>query len=383
MSLERRVLWTAGTLFVVGLALYWLRGILLPFVAGMAVAYCLDPVCDWLESRKMSRTWATSIVTAIFVLVLAILVLLLVPLIYQQVIELAANTPRYVEAITKALAPIVEHIRSRFPGIEVPDLKSVTGQVSSILTWIGRALGKVVGGGFAFLNLLSLIFVTPVVAFYLLRDWDKLVGKIDSWLPRSQRETIHGLAKDVDRTLAGFARGQATICLFLAVFYGVGLTVIGLDFGLAIGVLSGVLSFIPFVGSIVGLVGSLVLAYVQFDSWVWIVVTAGIFFTGQAIEGNVLQPKLLGENVGLHPVWVIFALLAGGALFGFLGLLLAVPVAAVIGVLSRFALGRYLASRFYDPGPGAAGPPTALPVETPKGAPGGTPGGTPPDRPAG
>jgi predicted PurR-regulated permease PerM len=359
VSLERRILWFVGTLLMVGLALYWLRGILLPFVAGMAVAYCLDPVCDWLERMKISRTWATAIVTVVFALIFVLLILLLVPLIYQQTIALAENMPRYVQAITEALAPLVERVRAQVPGVGMPDLQSVTGQISSIIEWTGKALGRVVGGGLAFLNVLSLVFVTPVVTFYLLRDWDKLLAKLDSWLPRDHAATIREQVREVDRTLAGFARGQGTICLFLAVFYGVGLTAIGLNFGLAVGVLAGVLSFIPFVGSIVGLVGSLALAYVQFDSWVWIAVTAGIFFAGQAIEGNILQPKLLGENVGLHPVWVIFALLAGGALFGFLGLLLAVPVAAVVGVLSRFALQRYLASRLYGPDGG--------PPETPAG----------------
>jgi predicted PurR-regulated permease PerM len=224
------------------------------------------------------------------------------------------------------------------------------------MSWIGGALGGILSGSLAFFNVVSLIFITPIVTFYLLRDWDVLVAKVDSWLPPRYAPTIHQQMNEIDRTLAGFARGQATICLFLAVFYGVGLTAIGLDFGLAIGVFAGLLSFIPYVGSIVGLIVSVGLAYVQFDDWVWVAVTAGIFFAGQAIEGNILQPKLLGENVGLHPVWVIFALLAGGALFGFLGLLLAVPVMAVIGVVSRFALGCYLSSRIYDPD-GAGRPP--------------------------
>jgi predicted PurR-regulated permease PerM len=297
----------------------------------------------------MSRTWATAIVTAVFAIVVVAVIVLLAPVLYQQILDLAANMPKYAAAIAESLKPIFDRVRSALPGTEMPDLKDAGSQIAAILGWIGSALGKVVGGGFAFINLLSLIFVTPVVTFYLLRDWNRLIAKVDDWLPRRHAGTIRALALEIDRTLAGFARGQSIICMFLATFYGVGLTAIGLDFGLALGMLAGLLSFIPFVGSIIGLVGSLILAYVQFDEWIWIAVTAGIFFLGQAIEGNILQPKLLGENVGLHPVWVIFALLAGGALFGFVGLLLAVPVAAVIGVLSRFALGRYLGSRFYDP----------------------------------
>jgi len=352
MTLERRVLWAAGCLLLVGLTLYWLRGILLPFAAGMAIAYFLDPVCDRLERMKMSRTWATTIVTVVFIVVVALLLVLVVPLIYRQTLDLIDNLPRYGRAVSDALSPLIARVREQMPDDGLPDLGGAAGDLGSALSWIAAALGGLIGGGFAFLNLMSLVFITPVVAFYLLRDWDALIAKIDTWLPRRHADTIRGLAREIDRTLAGFARGQATICLFLAAFYGIGLTAIGLDFGLAIGVLAGLLSFIPFVGSIVGLVGSLVLAYVQFDSWIWIAVTAGIFLVGQAIEGNILQPKLLGDSIGLHPVWVIFALLAGGALFGFLGLLLAIPLAAVVGVLSRFAVGCYMASRFYDPDDG-------------------------------
>lgn len=361
MSIERRILWIAAGLLVIGIALYWLRGILLPFVAGMAFAYFLDPICDWLERKGIGRLWATTIVTVTFVLIMALMIVLIVPILYEQIVELAANLPSYIATINEAIRPVLYRIRARMPGAEIPDLAEASGQMGDILAWIGAAIGSVLGGGIAFLNVLSLVFVTPVVTFYLLRDWDLLVERINGWLPRRHADTIRRLASEMDRTLAGFARGQALICLFLAVFYGFGLTVIGLDFGLVIGVLAGVLSFIPFVGSVIGLVGSLALAYVQFDSWVWIAVTAGIFFAGQIIEGNILQPKLLGENVGLHPVWVIFALLAGGALFGFLGLMLAVPVAAVIGVLSRFVLAEYLKSRFYDPDGDPPGEPPALP----------------------
>jgi predicted PurR-regulated permease PerM len=308
----------------------------------------------------LSRIWATAIVTVAFAVVVLVLIAVLLPLLYEQFVTLAENLPKYIELLVEELDPLLAEIRQSVPGAAAPDLGSVAGTISSAMSWIGGALGGILTGSLAFFNVVSLIFITPIVTFYLLRDWDVLVAKIDSWLPPRYAPTIHRQMYEIDRTLAGFARGQATICLFLAIFYGVGLTAIGLDFGLAIGVFAGLLSFIPYVGSVVGLIVSVGLAYVQFDNWVWVVVTAGIFFAGQAIEGNILQPKLLGENVGLHPVWVIFALLAGGALFGFLGLLLAVPVMAVIGVVSRFALGRYLSSRIYDPDGGGRppGPPT-------------------------
>jgi len=190
--------------------------------------------------------------------------------------------------------------------------------------------------------------VTPVVAFYLLYDWDRMVAKIDSWLPRDHRETIHTILADIDNAVAGFVRGQGTLCLVLGLFYGVALTIAGLNFGLLIGLFAGFISFIPYVGSITGFLLSVGVAVVQFwPDWTPIAVIAGIFLVGQFLEGNVLQPKLVGEQIGLHPVWVMFALFAFGALFGFTGLLIAVPVSAAIGVVVRFALGRYLESDLY------------------------------------
>ena len=204
----------------------------------------------------------------------------------------------------------------------------------------------------AFANLISLLVITPVVAFYLLRDWDRLIARIDTWLPRDHAETIRERVREVDRTLAGFLRGQGTVCLILGLFYAIALSIAGLDFGLVVGLVAGLLSFIPYVGAIIGLVLSVGLALLQFDDWLRVAIVAGIFFVGQAVEGNFLTPKLVGESVGLHPVWIIFGLLAGGALFGFVGVLLAVPAAAVIGVGVRFALDRYLQSPYYRGGGG-------------------------------
>jgi predicted PurR-regulated permease PerM len=210
------------------------------------------------------------------------------------------------------------------------------------------------------INLVSLLVITPVVAFYLLRDWDRIVIQIDSWLPRRYAETIREQVRAVDATLAGFLRGQGTVCLILAIYYGLGLSLAGLDFGLVIGLVAGLLSFVPYVGAIVGLLLSVGLALVQFDAWLPIAIVAAVFILGQVVEGNFLTPKLVGESVGLHPVWIIFALLAGGTLFGFVGLLLAIPAAAVIGVGVRFALDRYLVSAYYKgPGSGGGGSPSA------------------------
>lgn len=214
--------------------------------------------------------------------------------------------------------------------------------------WLGTVLQSIVTGGVALFDVLTLLFITPIVAFYLLRDWDVMIGTIHGWLPRQHAATILDQVNEIDRTLAGFVRGQATVCLVLGLFYGVALSVFGLNFGLVVGSIAGLLSFIPYVGSLVGFVSSVGIALVQYDTWTPVVVVVVIFLVGQAVEGNFLTPKLVGDKVGLHPVWVMFALLAGGSLFGFVGVLMAVPVAAVIGVLTRFALQQYLSSSYYS-----------------------------------
>ena len=200
----------------------------------------------------------------------------------------------------------------------------------------------------ALFSIVSLFVVTPVVAFYMLLDWDRMVAKVDSWVPRDYVDTVRQLASEINVATAGFVRGQGTLCLVLGLMYAVGLTLTGLKFGVLIGLFSGLISFIPYVGSLTGLVLSVGLAFVQFwPDWIWVVAVACVFFIGQFIEGNILQPRLVGKSVGLHPVWLMFALFAFGALFGFVGLLIAVPAAAAIAVLVRFAISRYLDSPLY------------------------------------
>ncbi|HMA13142.1 MAG: AI-2E family transporter [Bacteroidota bacterium] len=335
-------------LLVTLVCIYLLRSVLLPFVAGMAVAYLLDPVCDRLERWKMSRTWATVVVTVCFVLVCVLVLLLIIPLVVSQAADFAERLPQYAAALEREARQLIDLVRDRLDPASEEKLRSLMGDTANkVFGWLADVIGGIVSGGVAFFNFIALLVITPVVAFYLLRDWDRMVAKADDSLPRKHQRTIRQLAREVDDTLAGFLRGQGTVCLSLAVFYAVGLTLAGLDFGLVIGLIAGFLSFIPYVGSLVGLLLSVGLAVAQFDSWVSIAIVAGVFFVGQAIEGNVLTPKLVGDRVGLHPVWVMFALLAGGALFGFVGVLLAVPVAAVVGVGVRFAFAQYRASPFY------------------------------------
>ena len=348
LGAKREILfWLIGfAIFFVLLFLF--RSILLPFVAGMAVAYFLDPVCDRLERWGLSRTLATTLVTVVFLVLVVVAALLIIPTVAGQIVGFVERLPRYFELIQQQLTAFVAVVRDRLdPALLARAEGMAASSVEAIVAWVTAAIGGLVTGGVALANLLSLLVITPVVAFYLLRDWDRIVERVDHWLPRHMADTIRAEVREVDEILAGFVRGQATVCLILGTFYAVGLTVAGLEFGLIIGIAAGLLTFIPYVGALTGGLLSIGLALVQFDDWTRIAIIAGIFAVGQAVEGNYLTPKLVGGNVGLHPVWVIFALLAGGALFGFVGVLLAVPVAAVIGVLIRFSLKRYLESNIY------------------------------------
>jgi len=333
-------------------AIWLLRTILLPFVAGIAVAYFLDPLVDRLEARKTPRWAATTLVLAGFSLALVAVVVLLVPLLHHQILGLAERLPGYLLAVREAALPVVSDVLQRLRLDVARDARDlVSGMTEQLLNVVTGLVERAWSGGLALFNLLSLLVVTPVVAFYMLRDFDRMVSKIDGWLPRQHAPTIRRLAADIDSVLAGFVRGQGTVCLLLGAFYAVALTLTGLEFGLIIGLLSGLVSFVPFVGAVLGLVLSLLAAVTQFlpeGDYLRIAIVIAIFVAGQTIEGNFLTPRLLGSHIGLHPVWIMFALFAGGALFGFVGVLIAVPVAAVVGVLVRFAVDRYLQSRLFD-----------------------------------
>ncbi|TWB46147.1 AI-2E family transporter [Nitrospirillum pindoramense] len=339
--------WLIG--LVLGIALIWLlRGMLLPFVAGMAIAYLLDPVADRLEGFGLPRLAATCVVLLVFVVAVVLAILLLVPLIQQQVSQLIESLPAI---ITWARDETMQRVRSLMAALPPDDIERLRGAASeyvgTLVGWGADFIKNLFTGGAALFGLVSLLFITPVVAFYLLRDWDRMVATLDGWLPREHAEVIREQLRAVDRTLAGFVRGQATVCVALGAFYALTMTAVGLNFGLVIGLIAGILSFIPYVGTVVGFGASVGVALFQFhDVWREGLVVA-LYILGHLLEGYVLTPKLVGDKVGLHPVWVMFALLAGGSLFGFTGVLLAVPVAAIIGVLVRFALRQYLSSSYY------------------------------------
>jgi predicted PurR-regulated permease PerM len=343
------IFWLGG-LVVLALLIELLSPILLPFVAGSAIAYFLDPAVRRLERWRLPRTLGTVVALLVFVLAVLMVFALLVPLIQLQAAELARRVPGLVATARERVEQLMQLAQRELAPDDVAKIRDMLGSaVADATTWLAKLLQGILTSGLALANLLSLIFITPVVSFFLLRDWDRIVRRIDSWLPRHHLATIREQARLVDATLAGFVRGQLLVCLGVGIYYAVALTLIHLEFGLIIGILAGILTFIPYVGFATGFVLALGLALLQFGSFSGLLWVVGVFALGQVLESNVLAPKLVGERVHLHPVWVIFALLAFGDIFGFLGVLLALPAAAVIGVLVRFALGRYLASPLYDP----------------------------------
>jgi predicted PurR-regulated permease PerM len=342
-----------GVLFAVfWYALQLFGPVLAPFAAAGVIAYALDPPVSRLAKVGVPRGLAALAVILAIIAALLLFVLLLYPLLRVQIGILILRSPRYAILVQSWARDQLTILQAQF-GTDVVNDKLrdlVSGQAASIMNLVMSTITSVIGGGFAIISLLSVIVVTPVAGFYLLRDWPTMTGMIDSWLPHRYRGTIRLQAREIDRILSAWVRGQALCCLFLAAYYAVGLSFAGLDLGLIVGLSAGLLSFIPYVGSILGGATALGLALAQFPNWHGVAWVAAVLVAGQTLEGYVIYPRILGDRVELPAIWVIFALLAGGATFGFVGVMLAVPVAATIGVLCRFWLRRYLASPLYlDP----------------------------------
>lgn len=334
-----------GIVTVVFLVLLYLLGnVIMPFILGGAIAYILDPVADRLERLGLSRAISVTIISLVALFAFALIILLVIPTLINQLTDLIATAPQLLDNLQGWLT-------GHFPDL-LDEGSTIRTQLNSIREMIqsrgGEVLNTVLSSALGLVNVIVLLVVVPVVAIYLLLDWDNMTARIDALLPRDHVDTIRDLARQIDRTLASFIRGQGLVCLILGVYYAVALALVGLNFGLVVGAIAGALTFIPYVGAIVGGGLAIGLALFQFwGEWPWIIAVWAIFQSGQFVEGNILTPKLVGSSVGLHPVWLLFALSVFGSLFGFVGLLVAVPVAAVIGVLARFALDRYRASPMF------------------------------------
>jgi predicted PurR-regulated permease PerM len=332
----------AAALFLV--LLWYLGPVLLPFIVGGAIAYILDPLADRLERLGLPRWAATAIITLAAVTTLLGAVAFVIPVLVEQTQALVNRAPVYFAALRDWLS-------LRFPAAVAPGgiVEEGLADLGLMVRERGGLLAQqVLGGVLGVVNALVFIVVVPVVAFYMLLDWDNMVARIDELLPREHLRTLRRLAHEIDATLASFVRGQLTVCLILGTFYSVALMAIGLQFGLVVGAIAGLITFIPYVGALVG--GSLAIGLALFQFWGdWAVIggVAAIFAAGQFLEGNVLTPKLVGTSVGLHPVWLLFALSAFGTIYGFVGMLVAVPVAAALGVLARFLMAEYRGSVLY------------------------------------
>ncbi len=339
----------AAVFFVV---LWGLGNVILPFLVGGAVAYFLDPLADRLERMGLSRVAATAVISVIALLIFVVLALLIVPLLVRQLGELVNAAPTILNKLQTFLT-------TQFPSL-LDDQSVVRDTLAGIGKTIqskgGELATSLLSSALTVINFVVFIVVVPVVAFYLLLDWDNMIAKVDDLLPLDHRDTIRQLGREIDRVLAGFVRGQVSVCLILGTFYSVALMLAGLDFGLIVGAIAGLVTFIPYVGALIGGALAIGLALFQFwGEWWHIAIVAGIFALGQFLEGNIITPKLVGQSVGLHPVWLLFALSAFGTLFGFVGMLIAVPIAAALGVLTRFAVSQYRASRLYRGDAGGSG----------------------------
>ena len=345
----RRLQWTA-----IGVGAFWLLWLLSPILTPFAVAALLgwlgDPLVDRLQLAGRSRNTAVIIVFTLMALLLALVLVILVPLIESQISTLVESLPRY---------------RLWFTGVAIPWIEGRTGM--QIATWLDlghlvelmrsnweraggvatTVLGYVSRSGFALIGMLTSIVLIPVITFFFLRDWDLLVGRVASMIPRDHIETVSRLARESSDVLGGFLRGQFLVMIILGVMYGVGLWAVGLDLGILIGIIAGLFTFVPYLGPTSGVVLGVLAAVMQYGDWKHIAGVLAVFGIGQLIESYWLTPKLVGDRIGLHPVAVIFAVLAGGQLFGFLGMLLALPMAAVVNVLLRYAHERYTQSHLY------------------------------------
>jgi predicted PurR-regulated permease PerM len=351
MSTSRPILFWIATFAATTAVVVLLRQVLLPFVAGMVLAYLLDPLANRIERLGVNRLVATLAIIAFGVTLIAVIIILTVPVIIRELSHFLEHLPLYVRRVHTLATDPNRPWLSKIVGEGLGETERSIGELTKFASdWVDSIIRSVWSGGRALISILSIGIVTPIVACYLLYDWNRMVATIENWVPPAQRETVRALALEIDKTISGFVRGQSTLCLVLAVYYAVALRLIGLDHGVLIGIAAGLISFIPYLGSLSGLAVSTCIAIAQFSpDWrpIWLVPT--VFVVGQSLADYVLAPYLVGRRVHLNPVWVMFALFAFGYLFGFVGLLIAVPLASAIGVMTRFALRTYYASSLYAP----------------------------------
>lgn len=347
-SLRTRWLW-AGILGLLALSLYAVSGILLPFVAGLLIAYFLNPLATRLEGKRLSRGIGAGLLVFLFFVIFVGGLLVALPFLKNELSRLAIMLPSYGQKVYGALSPLVERLLVYKIDPSILSLnQSLHEQLSNVASWALRLAVGLFSNTLALANLLSLIVLTPIIAFYVLRDWPLMMAHLNSLLPPAIGPTVRELAAKINTVLGGYARGQALVCLTLALYYTVVLGIVGLKFSLTIGLIAGLFAFVPYFGFFVAVSAALGVALTQHPGWFMTGCVGVTFLVGQLIESYILVPRLVGDRIGLHPVWIIFALLAAGILFGFIGLLFALPLAGAVGVLVRYGVARYKESTLYQ-----------------------------------
>lgn len=347
VQLQRLAL-LAAILLILWLCFRLFSSILMPFVIAAGLAYFMDPMVVRMHKAGIPRSIGALFLLLAFGTLAALFALLLYPIISAQAAAFIKNLPTYIQNIQGDLAHLLQELQRRLPhGLQGKLQDLATNQLGEVVSYVGKTATSLIGGGYAVVNVVTLLILTPIITFYFLRDWPRIIQHIDRLLPRPFEGLIRAQAIEVDKILSAWIRGQAICCLALAAIYAIGLTIIGLDLGLIVGLTAGLISFIPYVGTILGGLAAILLSLSQDQGWHGVIAVLIVFTIGQCLNDYAIQPRLLGDRVGLSAVWVIFSLFAGGAAFGFLGIMLAVPVAATIGVILRFWLRRYLQSPLY------------------------------------
>jgi predicted PurR-regulated permease PerM len=344
MVLRDKIIFWLLALFAFSWFIGSVSAILFPFISAIIIAYFLDPLADKLERFKLSRPLSALVILSIFIAAISVIGILVIPALYKEFLSLVGAIPRYSNIFLSETYPKITAFLQE-NGYEVDsNFRQYLREenVAKIFNFSNGVVGSFMQSSITVINILSLVFITPILVFYLLKDWNLLVDNVDKYLPSKYAFKIRKIFLKIDITLSGYVRGQFNVCLILGVMYAIGLTIIGLNFGFLIGFLTGIMAFVPYVGMLIGVGIAIIISLFQWGlDFGQIGLLGGVFIAGQMIESNFLTPKLVGKKIGLHPVWVIFAIFAFGVLFGFVGVLLAVPMAAILGVITRFAFGEY------------------------------------------
>jgi predicted PurR-regulated permease PerM len=339
MKLRDKIIFIVIALVIFSSLIYLIKSVIAPFISSLVIAYFLDPLVDRLhEKYKLSRLAATSLIMGLFVVSFVGICSVLLPIIYTQFMALLDALPDYLQTFTNDLYPKIAAILNRIGfGLQTDFSHLIEDQQISaqFIDLSKNIFSNALDSSLTLINILSLIFITPILIFYLLKDWDILIKKIHDFLPRNISASAKEIAREIDKALSGYVRGQFNVCFILGVLYSSLLSFSGLNFGFLIGFLTGLFSFIPYVGMLSGVTAAIAVALFQWGFDIHIAYVAAIFIFGQIIESNFLTPKLIGSKIGLHPVWMIFGLFIFGALFGFIGVVIAVPLTAVCGTIIK------------------------------------------------